>query len=97
MTSKQNPETEAADSEAHQQEDGRPEPFATILELLSQHSTGAVLAAISDAALLESEAKEICSSCRMEAGWLHLELEMLLDRMDELANATKPEISDLAQ
>jgi hypothetical protein len=63
------------------QDPERPEPFATILDLLVEHSEADVLQAISDAAELESEDEELPSSLRVKAARLHLELEQLLERM----------------
>jgi hypothetical protein len=75
------------ESNDNQNTDERPEPFATILDLLSEHSEGEILAAISDAAEFEAEDEETCSTCRVRSARLHLELDQLLDRMSDFEDA----------
>jgi hypothetical protein len=75
----------------NQAPDERPEPFATILDLLSEHSEEEILAAISDAAEFEAEDEETCSTCRIRSARLHLELDQLLDRMDDFEQIINPE------
>jgi hypothetical protein len=69
----------------------RPEPFATILDLLSEHSEEEILSAISNAAEFEAEDEETCSTCRIRSARLHLELDQLLDRMDDFERMIKPD------
>ena len=63
--------------------DDRPEPFATVLDLLEEHTEADVLSALSDAAQFDSENQELDSLDRLKAERLHLELEQLLERMDQ--------------
>jgi hypothetical protein len=72
---------------------GRPEPFATILELLPDHGKQEVLHAIAEAALYDSEDQEIFHDCRLKHARLHLELEQLLERMSQFEEALE-EASD---
>jgi hypothetical protein len=66
-----------------EQLDDRSEPFATVSELIAEHSELEILSAISDAALFDSEESENCLSCRLIAAKFHSELEDLLNRMGD--------------
>jgi hypothetical protein len=63
------------------QEAERPEPFATILEMLGEHPVTEVLEAIADNAQFESEDEENCADYRKYNARLALELNQLLERM----------------
>ena len=65
------------------QDTERPEPFATVLDLLEEYSEGKVLSAISRVARFDSEDNEVSACCRAKSARLHLELKQLLDRMSE--------------
>jgi hypothetical protein len=62
-----------------EEEQERPEPFATICELIERHGIREVLHAVSDYTLFESEdAEDVCEGCRAEAQGFHEGLEGLL-------------------
>jgi hypothetical protein len=80
--------TEEQSVEATNSDDqGRPEPFATILELIGEYGAPALLDSISDVALFDSENEENCHDCRALAAQLHLELEELQERMRQFKDA----------
>jgi hypothetical protein len=65
-------------------EDERPEPFATVLDLVGEHSFEAVLESLGDLAEYDAGDSEFSPEVRQEAGYLHLELTQLLARYDRL-------------
>lgn len=65
----------------------RPEPFATILDLCAEHGTLEVLRDVSCMAELDSESEDFCAGHRRIARRLHLELELLIERIDDLEAA----------
>lgn len=69
----------------------RPEPFATVLDLIAEHGEMEVLGSIADKALFDSEDKEHCPYHRKLAARLNLELEQLLERMARFEDALKDE------
>ena len=62
-------------------EDTRPEPFATVLDLLSEYPETELLEAIADNAQFDSEDEKNCADCRKFNARLALELNQLLERM----------------
>jgi hypothetical protein len=77
-------------------DDNRPEPYATVLDLINDHGYYAVLEAVSDEAQFEAEDdnEEYCAGCRKRAAQLHLELEHMLTRMDDFDDAVCGEPSN---
>jgi hypothetical protein len=61
-------------------ESERPEPFASVMEIISEYGIEEVLAAISDDALFTSEDPEVCRCCREEALGFHEAIEALLEQ-----------------
>jgi len=64
-------------------DDDRPEPFATVLEVIGEHGMSEVLESISDSALFDSENEEIDDTNRVLAAKWHKELKQVIDRMDQ--------------
>jgi hypothetical protein len=56
----------------------RPEPFATISELIGEHGIEEVLQSLSDHALFDSENLEACSCCSDKAAKIHWILHAIL-------------------
>jgi hypothetical protein len=67
--------------EQHKDEEQRPEPFATINELIAEYGNGEVLEAIAENAEYDSQDVEACSRCREKGARLSLEIYQLLERM----------------
>ncbi|MGA8657657.1 MAG: hypothetical protein WB586_16045 [Chthoniobacterales bacterium] len=65
----------------------RPEPFATILELIEEHGREALLQSIADAAFFDSVTSWRSDACRAKCAWLYPELEQLLERMRQFEDA----------
>jgi hypothetical protein len=62
----------------------RPEPFATILDLMGEHGINAVLESLADKTKFDADETEFSPEVRREAAYLHLELSQLLVRYDLL-------------
>jgi hypothetical protein len=61
-------------------EEDRPEPFASIYELMEDYTKLEVLEALQLLCELDSEATESFPECRNQESWLAIELESLLAR-----------------
>lgn len=68
------------DSKNKIEQEERPEPFATVLELAGEYGKLAVIEALNDLAEYDAEDPGFCLACREEESWLHFELEHLLER-----------------
>jgi hypothetical protein len=72
-------------------QDKRPEPYATVLDLVNEHGRWAVIEALANDAEFESEDQNLCLTYREEAAWLHMELNQLLARYELLFLESEPE------
>jgi hypothetical protein len=68
------------DTDTSEPQNERPEPGATVLELLSEYGTQAVLEALALAAECASDDPEFCPEVHNKAVYLHLEFSQLLER-----------------
>jgi hypothetical protein len=73
------------------EQDKRPEPFATVLDLISEHGRWSVIEALADDAKFEAETQGLWPTQRKEAAWFHMELNQLLARWELLFLDPKPE------
>jgi hypothetical protein len=64
--------------EIAQEDNARPEPFATLHELVDEHGIEQVLQNLSDLQDFESQEENCCFDCRQKARVIHLKLELLL-------------------
>jgi hypothetical protein len=65
----------------------RPDLFTSVLELIGDHGTDAILEALAMHSEFESQDGDVCIRCRLISGWLHLELEQLEERMIHFEDA----------
>jgi hypothetical protein len=65
-------------------QDDRPQPFATLCELVDEHGIEQVLEALADNAQFDSEDEDACACCRSKSARLALELNQLLERMADI-------------
>ena len=78
-------------NETAQQEAERPEPFATLLDLLGEYDIEEILEDLSYAAKLASEDEGWCANCRAKAEWLHLEIDQLFRNLERFEGRCGPE------
>jgi hypothetical protein len=77
----------------HPNENERPEPGSTVLDLLAEYGTQAVLEALALVAECASEDQESCSEFHKEALYLNLEFSQLLERYAVFAEAQIPALT----
>jgi hypothetical protein len=65
-------------------EEDRPEPFASVLELVSEHGNRAVIEALADNAGFDAAEPDAFLAYRREQEWLQLEFTQLLERHELL-------------
>ena len=61
-----------------------PDPFETVLNLVSEHGNRVVIEELATHAKYDAEEQDVCLACREEAAWLHVELSQLLARYELL-------------
>jgi hypothetical protein len=70
--------------ETYEDGDDRPEPFATVLDLVYEYGIGEVLVALSGLSSLDSEDENKSAYRRAENRWLRLELKQLVEWYEEI-------------